>query len=165
MKQIIFFLLVSTFILTGITNSQTSLHPDKLSAGDWKSGWISTINQLDDMFAREQAQFRLMQTYQNVATEEQILADMDSLFVFESEVNSHIQIANSFVCPNTSEGINASETLKLKVAALREYFEQNKLQIQVNNMILQKKLKNENLDFRVSEIADLGLIDYKPNLK
>lgn len=126
---------------------------------------MTTVNVLDEMFAREQAQFRLMQTYQNEATEELILRDMDSLFVFETEVNSHIQIANSFTCPNTTEGLNACETLKLKVAALREYFEQNKLQIQVNNMVLQKKLKNESLNFRVTEISDLGVIEFKPNIQ
>lgn len=165
MKQTILFLLASLFIIssaTSYTQTSTSLNTN---GSDWKANWISTMTVLDEMFAREQAQFRLMQTYQNEATEELILRDMDSLFHFESEVNSHIQIANSFTCPNTDEGLNACETLRLKVAALREYFEQNKLQIQVNNMVLQKKLKNEKLDFKVSEISEVAVIEFKPNIK
>jgi hypothetical protein len=132
---------------------------------EWKANWLGVIAKIDSMFTREQAQFRLMQTYQNEATEELIIKDMDSLNVFMNDVNAHIDIANSFEFPSNADGKNAAETMRLKVGVLAEYFEQNMLQIEVNNRILQKKLKNESLDFKVSQVRELKLKDFTPTYK
>jgi hypothetical protein len=135
------------------------------SQSDWKADWQFALAKLDSMFYREQAQFRLMQSYQNDATEELILKDMDTLTVFVTDVNAHIDYANSFKFPADADAINASETIRLKVEGLKEYFDQCRLQIHVNNNILQKKLKNESLDFKVKQIDDLKLGNYAPVLK
>jgi len=132
---------------------------------DWKAQWQFALAKLDSMFYREQAQFRLMQSYQNDATEELILKDIDSLNVFVNDVNAHIDYANNFKFNTDADVLNASETIKLKVDGLKEYFEQCRMQIQVNNNILQKKLKNESLDFKVKQIDELKLGNYAPVLK
>lgn len=131
----------------------------------WMDNWQATLSKLDSMFFREQAHFRLMQTYTNEATEDLILKDIDTLNVFMTDVNAHIEICNKFELPNTNTGKNAAETLNLKVGALKEYFDQCLMQIQVNNNILQRKLKNESLDFKVSQITELKLGNYSPLLK
>lgn len=80
------------------------------------------------MFYREQAQFRLMQSYQNDATEELILKDMDTLSVFVTDVNAHIDYCNNFKFSPDADVINASETIRLKIEGLKEYVEQCRLQ-------------------------------------
>lgn len=146
------------FVLVFISSQNISVY----SQDDWKSEWLNVLTQLDSMFVREQRQFRLMQTYQNSATEELILKDIDSLNVFMHDVNSHIDMANKYKLPDTNDGRNAMETVRLKTEGLREYFEQCLMQIQVNNGILQKKLKNESLDFKVSQINDYKVNKYEP---
>lgn len=140
----------------------SSLNISVYSQDDWKTEWLNVLSKLDSMFVREQRQFRIMQSYQNDATEDLILKDIDSLNVFMADVNSHIEMANKYKLPETVEGKNASETVKLKTEALAEYFEQCLLQIQVNNSILQKKLKNESLDFKVAQIKDYKVNKYTP---
>jgi hypothetical protein len=143
--KILYIFLLLLFISSGVTFSQDN----------WKSTWEETITELDSTFNPIRNHFRLMQTYQNDATEELILADIDSLRQFIVQVNYAIGVANKLTLPDTENGRNAAETLRLKVEALKEYTEQCKLQIEVNNRILQKKLKNESLDFRVSQISDI----------
>jgi gas vesicle protein len=143
--KILYIFLLVLFISSGIAFSQDS----------WKSVWEETITELDSTFNPIRRHFRLMQTYQNEATEELILADIDSLKHFIVEVNSAIGVANKLILPDTENGRNAAETIRLKIEALKEYTEQCKLQIEVNNRILQKKLKNESLDFKVSQISDI----------
>ncbi len=138
---------------------------DVYSQSDWKTDWQNALAKLDSMFYREQAEFRLMQSYQNDATEELILKDMDTLNVFVTDVNAHIDFANNFKFGPEADVLNASETIRLKVEGLKEYFEQCRLQIHVNNNILQRKLKNETLDFKVRQIDDLKLGNYAPVLK
>lgn len=140
----------------------SSLNIYVYSQDDWKSEWLNVLSKLDSMFIREQNQFRLMQAYQNNATEELILKDIDSLNVFMHDVNAHIDMANKYKLPDTDEGKNAAETVRLKTEGLREYFEQCLMQIQVNNSILQKKLKNESLDFKVSQLSDYKVNIYTP---
>ena len=135
------------------------------SQNDWKTDWSNTISVIDSMFFREQRQFRIMQSYQNDATQELILKDIDSLNVFTVDVNSHIDMCNNFKFPSDADALNASETFNLKIGALKEYFDQCRLQIHVNNNILQKKLKNEILDFKVRQIDDIKLGNYVPILK
>ncbi|HMQ81136.1 MAG TPA: hypothetical protein PKD94_16340 [Ignavibacteria bacterium] len=135
------------------------------SQADWKTDWNNVLAKLDSMFYREQAQFRLMQSYQNEATEELILKDIDTLNVFATDVNAHIDFANNFKLPADSDALNASETIRLKIEGLKEYFEQCMLQIHVNNNILQRRLKNESLDFKVKQIDELKLGNYAPVLK
>ncbi|KXK54843.1 MAG: hypothetical protein UZ05_CHB002000807 [Chlorobi bacterium OLB5] len=137
---------------------------DLYSQDDWKTGWQNALAKLDSMFYRQQAQFRLMQSYQNEATEELILKDIDTLIVFRADVNSHIDFANNYKFSADADAINASETIRLKVEGLKEYFEQCRMQIHVNNNILQKYLKNESLDFKVKQIDELTLKNYAPVL-
>lgn len=138
---------------------------DTYSQNDWKTDWSNTLSKLDSMFYREQTQFRTMQGYQNDATEELILKDIDTLKVFVTDVDAHIAICNNYKFPGDADAINASETFRLKLEGLKEYFEQCRLQIHVNNNILQRKLKNETLDFKVRQIDDLKLGNYAPVLK
>ncbi len=138
---------------------------DIYSQNDWKTDWNNVLAKVDSMFYREQAQFRLMQSYQNDATEELILKDIDTLNVFVTDVNAHIDYCNNYKLPQDADAINASETIRLKLEALKEYFDQCRLQIHVNNNILQKKLKHEILDFKVRQIDDLKLGNYAPVLK
>lgn len=135
------------------------LAPDIHAQADstWKVNWTSTIEQLDSAFYPIQRHFRLMQTYQNEADEKLIWADIDSLNAFIPRINGVIEISNKLEMPFDTDGNNAAEAVKLKTLALREYFEQCLLQIQVNNRILQKKLKHESLDFKVSQLPDLML--------
>jgi hypothetical protein len=135
------------------------------SQDGWKSGWTETLAKCDTVFHREQAQFRLMQSYQNEADESIILRDIDSLHALMQPVNDAVDMCNAFIFPNTNDGINASETVRLKLAGLKEYFDQCRLQIHVNNNILQKKLKNESLDFKVKQIDELTLKEYSPQIK
>ena len=132
---------------------------DLISQADstWKVNWTSTIEQLDSAFYPIQRHFRLMQTYQNEADEKLILADIDSLNAFIPRINVVIDISNRLEIPFDIDGNNAAEAVKLKTLALREYFEQCLLQIQVNNRILQKKLKHESLDYKVSQLTELML--------
>jgi hypothetical protein len=146
------------FVLVIISSQNISIY----SQDDWKSEWLNVLSTLDSMFVREQRQFRIMQSYQNEATEDLIIKDIDSLNVFMRDVNSHIDMANKYKLPDTDEGKNATETVRLKTEALREYFEQCLLQIQVNNNILQKKLKNESLEFKVSQIKEYQVNVYTP---
>lgn len=138
---------------------------DVFSQDDWKTEWNNVLAKLDSMFYREQAQFRLMQSYQNDATEELILKDMDTLSVFVTDVNAHIDYCNNFKFSSDADVINASETIRLKVEGLKEYAEQCRLQLHVNNNILQRKLKNESLDFKVKQIESQKLGNYAPVLK
>lgn len=143
--KILYIFLLLLFVSSGVTFSQDN----------WKSAWEETITEIDSTFNPIRRHFRLMQTYQNDATEELILADIDSLRHFIVQVNYAIGVANKLVLPDTDNARNAAETLRLKIEALKEYTEQCKLQIEVNNRILQKKLKNESLDFKVSQISDI----------
>jgi len=143
--KILYIFLLLLFISSGVTFSQDN----------WKSAWEETITEIDSTFNPVRRHFRLMQTYQNDATEELIIADIDSLRHFIVQVNYAIGVASKLTLPDTDNGKNAAETLRLKVEALKEYTEQCKLQIEVNNRILQKKLKNESLDFKVSQISDI----------
>lgn len=146
------------FILNCVTASSNS-------QDNWKTSWNAVLAKLDSMFYREQAQFRLMQSYQNDPTEELILKDIDSLIVFQKDVNLHIGFANDYEFTSDADSKNASETIRLKIEGLKEYFEQCRLQIHVNNNILQRRLKNESLDFKVSQIDELKLNNYEPKLK
>lgn len=150
----IFFITVSSFFTV-----------DTFSQNDWKTNWNNTLTILDSMFYREQRQFRTMQSYQNEATEELILKDIDTLTVFVVDVNAHIDMCNNYKFTADADAINASETFRLKLEALKEYFEQCRMQIHVNNNILQKRLKNELLDFKVRQIDDINLGSYVPILK
>jgi hypothetical protein len=98
-----------------------------------------------------------MQTYQNDADEKLIMADIDSLNSFIPRINDVIDTCNKLDLPYDTEGNNASEAVKLKTLALKEYFEQCMFQIQINNKMLQKKLKHESLAFKVSQIPELML--------
>jgi hypothetical protein len=160
MLKYIYTVLLSVCVCVTLAHSQDLQTNESKPQDLWKVEWLAKLDKLDSMFQREQAQFRLMQSYQNEATEELILKDIDSLNVFVTDVNAHIDIANKLALPNTVEGRNGSETLKLKVGALQEYFEQCMLQIQVNNNLLQRKLKNESLDFKVSQINELKVKEY-----
>lgn len=135
------------------------------SQDEWKINWSKTISQLDSMFQRERFHFKRMQSYQNEANEQQILNDIDTLHVLLNDINIHITLCNDFVFSENTDSYNASETFKLKIDALKEYFEQCRMQILINNQILQKRLKNESLDFKVKTIEDLKIIDYIPNFK
>lgn len=157
-----YILIILLFSIASIAYAQETQTKESKPVSEWKYRWEQLLGKLDSMFVREQAQFRLMQSYQNDADEKLILQDIDSLRVLKDDVNAHIDICNKFACPNTDEGRNASETLNLKVGALKEYFDQCMMQIQVNNGILQKKLKNETLDFKVSQITELFTGFYKP---
>jgi hypothetical protein len=95
---------------------------------DWKPNGIMFWPNLDSMFYREQAQFSL-QSYQNDATEELILKDMDTLSVFVTDVNAHIDYCNNFKFSPDADVINASETIRLKIEGLKEYAEQCRLQL------------------------------------
>ncbi len=150
----IFFITLSSFFPVNI-----------FSQNDWKTDWNNTLTILDSMFYREQRQFRTMQSYQNEATEELILKDIDTLTVFVVDVNAHIDMCNNYKFTADADAINASETFRLKLEALKEYFEQCRMQIHVNNNILQKRLKNELLDFKVRQIDDIKLGSYVPILK
>lgn len=150
---------ITLFILLSLVSSKT------YSQDDWKLFWSAALSKLDSMFYREQAQFRLMQSYQNDATEELILKDIDTLNVFVKDVNLHIEYCNNYKFSADADAINASETFRLKIDGLKEYFDQCRLQIHVNNNILQRKLKNEILDFKVRQIDDLILGNYVPILK
>ncbi len=143
----------------------TILPVNIFSQNDWKTDWNKTLTILDSMFYREQRQFRTMQSYQNEATEELILKDIDTLNVFAVDVNLHIDLANGYKFPSDADALNASETFNLKIGAIKEYFDQCRLQIHVNNNILQKRLKNEILDFKVRQIDDIKLGNYVPILK
>lgn len=149
----VFFFIALT--ISSVSGSQTTQNDD------WKTAWENTINGIDSTFHPIRNHFRLMQSYQNEATEEQIIADIDSLQQFIYRVNSAIDLAYLLKLPDSDDGRNAAETVRLKIEALKEYTEQCKLQIEVNNRILQKKLKNESLDFKVTQIADI-LSDIKP---
>ncbi len=135
------------------------------SQDDWKTGWNAALAKLDSMFYREQAQFRTMQGYQNDATEELILKDIDTLTVFRADVNSHIDFVNNYKFTADADAINASETFRLKVEGIKEYIEQCRMQIHIKNKILQRKLANETLDFKVRQIDELKLNNYAPVLK
>lgn len=165
MYKYIFLFLITTLVYVSSLSSQDLQTTDVKPQDQWKADWLDVISKIDNMFTREQAQFRLMQVYQNDATEELIIKDIDSLNVFMNDVNAHVDIANSVEFPNTTDGKNAAETMRLKVGVLAEYFEQNMMQIEVNNKILQKKLKNESLDFKVSQVRDLKLKEYTPKYK
>ena len=137
------------------------------SQENWKDKWNEVIVELDSVFYPVQRHFRLMQSYQNDADSSKITGDIDSLQHFKSEINRIIPTCNSLYVPLTDEGDNARETIRLKNAAIYEYFEQCYLQLQVNNSIIQKRLKNEYLDFKVSEISGIlsELIKYEPYTK
>ncbi|HWA07635.1 MAG TPA: hypothetical protein VG961_13880 [Ignavibacteria bacterium] len=153
-----YFILLFVSIISLNTN-------DLYSQPDWKADWNNVLAKLDSMFYREQAQFRLMQSYQNDATEELILKDIDTLNVFVTDVNAHIDYCNNFKFSPEADVLNASETIRLKIDGLKEYAEQCRLQIHVNNNILQRKLKNESLDFKVKQIESLKFGNYAPILK
>ncbi len=152
-----FYIVLSFFV---ILISQNLLAQD-----EWKTAWSEKLSVLDSLFRREQAQFRLMQSHQNESDESLILAGIDSLNVFVPVVNAAIDMCNAFEFPNTPDGQNGAETFRLKIAGVKEYFEQCRMQTQVNNNILQKKLKNESLQFKVSQIDELKLKDYTPLIK
>ncbi len=122
---------------------------------------------LDTVFISEQSHLRQMRSYQNDADEGLILNDIDRLKMSVDSINTAIDKCSRIELPNTETGKYAVESVNLKIAALKEYFEQRLIQIQVNNNILQKKLRNESLAFKVSEIDELRskLTDYKPNIK
>ncbi|MBZ0202766.1 MAG: hypothetical protein K8I03_07105 [Ignavibacteria bacterium] len=157
MKNFLYILLFSISIFASSTTAQD----------EWKSGWENALIMLDTVFYSEQAHLRLMRSYQNDADESMILNDIDRLSLSIDSINTAIEKCNVVELPNTETGKYAVESVNLKIAALKEYFEQRLLQIQVNNQILQKKLKNEPLAFKVNEINELKtrLIDYKPNIK
>jgi len=136
-----------------------------LAQDEWKSEWSDKLAVLDSVFHREQAQFRLMQARQNESDESIILAGIDSLNAFVPMVNEAVDMCNSFQFPNTPDGLNGAETFRLKITGIKDYFEQCRLQIHVNNNILQKKLKNESLQFKVSQIDELTVKDYTPLIK
>ncbi len=132
---------------------------------EWKSEWSNRLADMDSLFRREQAQFRLLQNHQNDPDETLIVAGIDSLNVFMSAVNQLIDKSNEFEFPNTPDGQNGAETFRLKIAGVKEYFEQCRLQTHVNNNILQKRLRNESLQFKVSQIDELTLKEYTPLIK
>lgn len=146
--------MLALFILV-LDVSQVRSQDQALTADDWKANWTSTVQQLDSVFYPIRRHFRLMQTYQNDADEKLILADIDSLNSFIPRINDVIDICNRLDLPYNTEGDNAAESVKLKTLALNEYFEQCMLQIQVNNRMLQRKLINESLAFKVSQIPEL----------
>lgn len=133
----------------------------------WKDNWNAQIVILDSTFYPIQRQLRLSRSYQNDANEAKILADIDSLNHFKAEINSVIDQCNMLELPDTVDGRNAAEAVRLKIEALKEYLEQCQIQIRINNEILQKKLKNETLNFKVLETEEVtkGFKTYMPNFK
>ena len=157
--------MMTKYIIIILITVSSFLTSDTYSQNNWKTNWSNTLTILDSMLFRERLQFRTMQNYQNDATEELILKDIDSLIVFAADVNSHIDLCNNFKFPFDTDALNASETFNLKISALKEYYDQCRLQIHVNNNILQKRLKNEFLDFKVRQIDDIKLNNYTPILQ